>query len=114
MSLFAASRLLRSHLAVSRGVGNSMLTKKVSMPLMATTLQQRNAGTSVLGCAIALVAVGGCAQGMGSVLAALVVGIARNPSMKEDLFTYTMIGLGLIEFPAMVIMLTAAALYFSE
>ena len=36
-----------------------------------------------------MVAVGGCAQGIGQLFAALVVGMARNPSMKEDLFTYT-------------------------
>ena len=39
-------------------------------------------GVSVLGCAIAMVAVGGCAQGIGQLFAALVVGMARNPSMK--------------------------------
>merc|ERR1711862_766307 len=47
-------------------------------------LAKRNAGVSVLGCAIAMVAVGGCAQGIGQLFAALVVGMARNPSMKED------------------------------
>eukprot|EP00443_Scrippsiella_acuminata_P005734 CAMPEP_0115306786 /NCGR_PEP_ID=MMETSP0270-20121206/72778_1 /TAXON_ID=71861 /ORGANISM="Scrippsiella trochoidea, Strain CCMP3099" /LENGTH=99 /DNA_ID=CAMNT_0002725155 /DNA_START=18 /DNA_END=314 /DNA_ORIENTATION=+ len=47
-------------------------------------LSKRNAGVSVLGCAIAMVAVGGCAQGIGQLFAALVVGMARNPSMKED------------------------------
>ena len=29
---------------------------------------------------------------LGQLFAALVVGIARNPSMKEDLFTYLLIG----------------------
>merc|ERR1719321_2210027 len=53
-------------------------------------LGKRHAGVSVLGCAIAMVAVGGCAQGIGQLFAALVVGMARNPSMKEDLFTYTL------------------------
>merc|ERR1719414_1590150 len=57
-------------------------------------LGKRHAGVSVLGCAIAMVAVGGCAQGIGQLFAALVVGMARNPSMKEDLFTYTLIGMG--------------------
>ena len=76
--------------------------------------QHRFAGTSVLGCAIALIGVGGCAQGMGQVLAALVVGIARNPSMKEDLFTYTMIGMGLLEFIALLIGVGAAVLYVSD
>eukprot|EP00419_Tripos_fusus_P030172 CAMPEP_0172706020 /NCGR_PEP_ID=MMETSP1074-20121228/45743_1 /TAXON_ID=2916 /ORGANISM="Ceratium fusus, Strain PA161109" /LENGTH=98 /DNA_ID=CAMNT_0013528519 /DNA_START=1 /DNA_END=293 /DNA_ORIENTATION=- len=36
-------------------------------------LSKRNAGVSVLGCAIAMVAVGGCAQGIGQLFAALVV-----------------------------------------
>merc|ERR550539_1720697 len=66
-------------------------------------LGKRHAGVSVLGCAIAMVAVGGCAQGIGQLFAALVVGMARNPSMKEDLFTYTLIGMGFLEFLAIVV-----------
>lgn len=74
----------------------------------------RSAGTSVLGCAIAVVAVGGCAQGIGQLFAALVVGIARNPSMKEDLFTYTLIGMGFLEFLALGVILISFLLLYSE
>ncbi|CAE8624116.1 unnamed protein product [Polarella glacialis] len=77
-------------------------------------LTTRNAGVSVLGCAIAMVAVGGCAQGIGQLFAALVVGMARNPSMKEDLFTYTLIGMGFLEFLAIVVILIAGLLLYSE
>merc|ERR1719271_2027531 len=77
-------------------------------------LAKRNAGVSVLGCAIAMVAVGGCAQGIGQLFAALVVGMARNPSMKEDLFTYTLIGMGFLEFLAIVVILIAGLLLYSE
>ncbi|CAE8672426.1 unnamed protein product [Polarella glacialis] len=77
-------------------------------------LGKRNAGVSVLGCAIAMVAVGGCAQGIGQLFAALVVGMARNPSMKEDLFTYTLIGMGFLEFLAIVVILIAGLLLYSE
>merc|ERR1711869_154077 len=77
-------------------------------------LGARNAGVSVLGCAIAMVAVGGCAGGIGQLFAALVVGIARNPSMKEDLFTYTLIGMGFLEFLAIVVILIAMLLLYSE
>merc|ERR1719282_1223241 len=77
-------------------------------------LDKRNAGVSVLGCAIAMVAVGGCAQGIGQLFAALVVGMARNPSMKEDLFTYTLIGMGFLEFLAIVVILIAGLLLYSE
>merc|ERR1711971_91247 len=81
---------------------------------LAAPSAQRNAGVSVLGCAIAMVAVGGCAQGIGQLFAALVVGMARNPSMKEDLFTYTLIGMGFLEFLAIVVILIAGLLLYSE
>merc|ERR1712050_752468 len=77
-------------------------------------VSKRHAGVSVLGCAIAMVAVGGCAQGIGQLFAALVVGMARNPSMKEDLFTYTLIGMGFLEFLAIVVILIAGLLLYSE
>merc|ERR1712079_440842 len=77
-------------------------------------LSKRHAGVSVLGCAIAMVAVGGCAQGIGQLFAALVVGMARNPSMKEDLFTYTLIGMGFLEFLAIVVIRIAGLLLYSE
>merc|ERR1712110_73821 len=77
-------------------------------------LMKRQAGASVLGCGIAMVAVGGCAQGIGQLFAALVVGMARNPSMKDDLFTYTLIGMGLLEFLAIVVILVAFVLLYSE
>jgi len=93
---------------------------QTSKPIIANSvglgapLGARNAGVSVLGCAIAMVAVGGCAQGIGQLFAALVVGMARNPSMKEDLFTYTLIGMGFLEFLAIVVILIAGLLLYSE
>lgn len=39
---------------------------------------------------------------------------ARNPSMKEDLFTYTLIGMGFLEFLAIVVILIAGLLLYSE
>jgi len=74
----------------------------------------RHGGVSVLGCAIAMVAVGGCAQGMGQLFAGMVVAIARNPSMKDDLFTYTFIGLGFVELLAMVVIIVSLMLLNSE
>eukprot|EP00397_Hematodinium_sp_SG-2012_P038986 GEMP01042498.1.p1 GENE.GEMP01042498.1~~GEMP01042498.1.p1 ORF type:complete len:136 (+),score=32.59 GEMP01042498.1:24-410(+) len=81
---------------------------------LAQPVSVRHAGVSVLGCAIAMVAVGGCAQGIGQLFAALVVGIARNPSMKDDLFTYTLIGMGFLEFLAILVILIAFLLLYSE
>ena len=95
------------------GMTNSVSMKSAN-PMNTQVGAVRNAGTSVLGCAIAVVAVGGCAQGIGQLFAALVVGIARNPSMKEDLFTYTLIGMGFLEFLALGVILISFLLLYSE
>eukprot|EP00933_Yihiella_yeosuensis_P014149 TRINITY_DN1278_c0_g3_i2.p1 TRINITY_DN1278_c0_g3~~TRINITY_DN1278_c0_g3_i2.p1 ORF type:complete len:134 (+),score=33.90 TRINITY_DN1278_c0_g3_i2:85-486(+) len=106
----ASSRLFTSPALESK----SSSPAPVQMAGLGAPLSKRNAGVSVLGCAIAMVAVGGCAQGIGQLFAALVVGMARNPSMKEDLFTYTLIGMGFLEFLAIVVILIAGLLLYSE
>merc|ERR1739842_236742 len=106
----AACRLLASPALKSSMVA----AKPPGLGGLGEPLSKRNAGVSVLGCAIAMVAVGGCAQGIGQLFAALVVGMARNPSMKEDLFTYTLIGMGFLEFLAIVVILIAGLLLYSE
>lgn len=103
-----------SHAKVSSVLSNGVLSRNQNNFGSNQLGSVRNAGTSVLGCAIAVVAVGGCAQGIGQLFAALVVGIARNPSMKEDLFTYTLIGMGFLEFLALGVILISFLLLYSE
>lgn len=93
---------------------NNGIAKSFNSNPMTSQFGIRHGGVSTLGCAIAMVGVGGCAQGMGQLFAALVVGLARNPSMKNDLFTYTLIGLGFVELLAFVVIITAVVLYVSE
>lgn len=103
----AASRAPMSALAAkSNTLTQNPLTSKVG--------GVRHAGVSVLGCGMATIALGGCAGGMGQIFAALVVGTARNPSMKDDLFTYTMLGLGFVELLAIVAGGIAIMLLYSE
>merc|ERR1711971_589031 len=112
-----ASQSLRPHSAVDDNKQTPVPTvlRASSIPCgLGAPVMKRHAGVSVLGCAIAMVAVGGCAQGIGQLFAALVVGMARNPSMKEDLFTYTLIGMGFLEFLAIVVILIAGLLLYSE
>eukprot|EP00416_Gambierdiscus_australes_P042516 CAMPEP_0171104712 /NCGR_PEP_ID=MMETSP0766_2-20121228/61180_1 /TAXON_ID=439317 /ORGANISM="Gambierdiscus australes, Strain CAWD 149" /LENGTH=134 /DNA_ID=CAMNT_0011565381 /DNA_START=63 /DNA_END=467 /DNA_ORIENTATION=+ len=134
MVLLCAVRFARAELALPAALGRRFLaavptarpaaaaeaeprTSPAKLPALVglgEPLVKRHAGVSVLGCAIAMVAVGGCAQGIGQLFAALVVGMARNPSMKEDLFTYTLIGMGFLEFLAIVVILIAGLLLYSE
>eukprot|EP00418_Pyrodinium_bahamense_P097679 CAMPEP_0179046888 /NCGR_PEP_ID=MMETSP0796-20121207/18917_1 /TAXON_ID=73915 /ORGANISM="Pyrodinium bahamense, Strain pbaha01" /LENGTH=142 /DNA_ID=CAMNT_0020743323 /DNA_START=70 /DNA_END=498 /DNA_ORIENTATION=+ len=110
--LFSAPALQPLRPCAQSGV--ALATRPVDLQGLGEPLGKRHAGVSVLGCAIAMVAVGGCAQGIGQLFAALVVGMARNPSMKEDLFTYTLIGMGFLEFLAIVVILIAGLLLYSE
>merc|ERR1712032_489514 len=105
----ASSRLLSTPAICSRVEKGDSATTGLGAPIA-----KRNAGVSVLGCAIAMVAVGGCAQGIGQLFGCLVVGMARNPSMREDLFTYTLIGMGFLELLAIVVILIAGMLLYSE
>merc|ERR1719482_351900 len=116
MAAVALSRAFASPAFKAPAVQRVLDTQGPSMTKnpMGLQLGTRYAGVSVLGCAIAMVAVGGCAGGIGQLFAALVVGIARNPSMKEDLFTYTLIGMGFLEFLAIVVILIAMLLLYSE
>merc|ERR1712176_668092 len=117
-ALGSASGRLFASPAMQHAIGTekaSTSTVRLLAPAgLGEPLAKRHAGVSVLGCAIAMVAVGGCAQGIGQLFAALVVGMARNPSMKEDLFTYTLIGMGFLEFLAIVVILIAGLLLYSE
>merc|ERR1711976_706932 len=116
MSAFQMARAARilPRMAPRVGEGSSKQIAPLAAVGLGAPLNKRNAGVSVLGCAITMVAVGGCAQGIGQLFAALVVGMARNPSMKEDLFTYTLIGMGFLEFLAIVVILIAGLLLYSE
>merc|ERR1712146_158543 len=88
MAHVALGRIAAPALQAKTSVQNTTAAPAMTkMNPMGLQLGTRYAGVSVLGCAIAMVAVGGCAGGIGQLFAALVVGIARNPSMKEDLFT---------------------------
>lgn len=111
---FVTATDARKNFTSSNLMGTQSMALRTMNPLNQQLGSVRNAGTSVLGCAIAVVAVGGCAQGIGQLFAALVVGIARNPSMKEDLFTYTLIGMGFLEFLALGVILISFLLLYSE
>jgi len=109
---------MRGFAAAATGLSNSNVLNK-QLPLINQSLVNplgsvRHAGASALACGIATVALGGVAQGIGSVFAALVVGTARNPAIKDDLFAYTMIGFGMVELIMFIVIMFALMLNFSE
>mmetsp|Transcript_69754 Transcript_69754/g.127233 ORF Transcript_69754/g.127233 Transcript_69754/m.127233 type:complete len:122 (-) Transcript_69754:171-536(-) len=76
--------------------------------------QKRNAGASAIAAGIAISGVGMSTVGVGLIFSGLVQGMARNFAYKDDLFTYALIGMGIVEFFAIVTILFAGLLLYSE
>merc|ERR1712106_629992 len=74
----------------------------------------RHAGVGVLSAGIAINGVGLSALGLGILFHGLVSGVARNPALKEDLMVYAMIGVGMVEFFAIVILMFSGLLLYTE
>merc|ERR1712023_70728 len=89
-----------SPLLATNGLGSQMVT--------------RDAGVGVLAAGIAVNGVGLASLGLGVLFHGLVSGIARNPALKEDLMVYAMIGVGMVEFFAIVILLLSGLLLYTE
>ena len=53
--------------------------------------------TKLIGAGAASAGVGGAGAGIGAVFAGLIQGYARNPSLKQQLFTYCIMGFALAE-----------------
>ena len=51
----------------------------------------------LIGAGLSTIALAGVGAGIGIVFSSLVTGVARNPSMNKQLFTYAMIGFAMTE-----------------
>ena len=90
-------------------LARSLLAQRVPLALRAeTAVVSRALSTSVarkdidsaakyIGAGAATVGVAGSGAGIGNVFGALVIGYARNPSLKQQLFSYAILGFALSE-----------------
>lgn len=67
----------------------------------------------LIGAGLATIGVAGSGAGIGTVFGALVVGYARNPALKQQLFTYAILGLVLSEAIALFALMIAFLILFS-
>jgi len=51
----------------------------------------------LIGAGLATISLAGAGVGIGVVFSALIISIARNPSLSKQLFTYTLLGFALTE-----------------
>jgi F-type H+-transporting ATPase subunit c len=67
----------------------------------------------IIGAGIATVGVAGSGAGIGTVFAGLITGYARNPSLKQQLFTYAIMGFALSEAIALFALMIAFLLLYA-
>ena len=67
----------------------------------------------LIGAGAATVGVAGSGAGIGTVFGSLIIGYARNPSLKQQLFTYAILGFALSEAIALFALMMAFLLLFA-
>merc|ERR1712168_721629 len=82
----------------------------------APSTQSRAISTTVarkdIGAGAATVGVAGSGAGIGSVFDSLIIGYARNPSLKQQLFSYAILGFALSEAMGLFCLMMAFLLLF--
>ena len=71
------------------------------------------ASAKIIGAGLATIGLAGAGVGIGTVFAALVNSTARNPSIKAQLFTYTILGFSLTEAIGLFALMMAFLLLYS-
>ncbi len=51
----------------------------------------------IIGAGLATIGLTGAGMGIGAVFAALILGVARNPSLRQQLFSYAILGFAFCE-----------------
>ncbi len=70
-------------------------------------------GMKVLGAAICVVPLGGCALGIGLVFSGLLYGICRNPDAYDSAFGAALLGLAMVDVFAVLCVIAAIAVFFA-
>lgn len=66
-----------------------------------------------IGAGAATIGVAGTGAGIGTVFAGLITGYARNPSLKQQLFSYAILGFALSEAMALFALMIAFMILFA-
>merc|ERR1712013_889072 len=78
-----------------------------------TTRQDIDSAAKFIGAGAATVGVAGSGAGIGSVFGSLIIGYARNPSLKQQLFSYAILGFALSGAMGLFCLMMAFLLLFA-
>jgi F-type H+-transporting ATPase subunit c len=70
------------------------------------------AAAKLIGAGLAAIGVTGAGIGIGSIFAAFITAVGRNPAARGDVFTMTMLGFALVEAIALYALVIALVILF--
>ncbi|KAL8561897.1 hypothetical protein ACOMHN_046687 [Nucella lapillus] len=91
----------------------SALLNQVRSFQTSTAWRDIDQAAKYIGAGAATVGVAGSGAGIGSVFGSLVIGYARNPSLKQQLFSYAILGFALSEAMGLFCLMMAFLLLFA-
>merc|ERR1711971_1020945 len=112
MSAIARLSLTRS-LAYQRVVARQATLAQARAIQTSSTRGDIASAAKFIGAGAATVGVAGSGAGIGSVFGSLIIGYARNPSLKQQLFPYAILGFALSEAMGLFCLMMAFLLLFA-
>ena len=90
-------------------------SKQVARREFQTSVISRDIDTAAkfIGAGAATVGVAGSGAGIGTVFGSLIIGYARNPSLKQQLFSYAILGFALSEAMGLFCLMVAFLILFA-
>uniref|UniRef100_A0A8C5K9I0 ATP synthase lipid-binding protein n=1 Tax=Jaculus jaculus TaxID=51337 RepID=A0A8C5K9I0_JACJA len=105
----------RTNESLSRLAVPCPLTSLVASRSFQTSTISRDIDTAAkfIGAGAATVGVAGSGAGIGTVFGSLIIGYARNPSLKQQLFSYAILGFALSEAMGLFCLMVAFLILFA-
>lgn len=91
----------------------SLLNTQLRQFQTSVTRKDIDQAAKYIGAGAATVGVAGSGAGIGSVFGSLVIGYARNPSLKQQLFSYAILGFALSEAMGLFCLMMAFLILFA-
>lgn len=91
----------------------ALKTSNLNFLLLKNTLFMLLQAAKFIGAGLASIGLAGAGVGIGTVFGALVMGISRNPSLKDELFKTAILGFALTEAIALFALMMAFLILFA-
>jgi F-type H+-transporting ATPase subunit c len=108
----------RHALLLSQG-GNAFASSVIRAPMQSRGIVAETATAAILaagkmqGAGLATIGLAGAGVGIGTVFAALINGVARNPALRSQLFSYAILGFAFAEATGLFALMVAFLLLFA-